>query len=103
MYHFQQLERLPDFAFQSRFGKLLSAPPQRNQDFINQGRSGEYAARFRGALLRLFGESIAPPGDAVYEYVLKVSETDPAGRSWILTAYEGPSGPAIGGPGTDPS
>ncbi len=54
-------------------------------------------SHFRGALLQLFG----PPLDEsdryeeAFQYVIEAK--DERGATWILTAYQGPSGPAIGG------
>lgn len=57
----------------------------------------ETVAQFRGALITLFGEPqrTSENFEEAYEYIIKA--TDPNGQSWILTAYEGPGGPAIGG------
>jgi len=58
---------------------------------------GEGSAQFRGALLTLFGEPLmkSQEADSAYEYVIEA--VDEENNRWILTAYEGPSGPAIGG------
>ena len=55
------------------------------------------ATRFRGALLRLFGKPYhsSTLSDEAVEYIIEVS--DPNNNHWILTAYEGASGSAIGG------
>jgi hypothetical protein len=57
----------------------------------------KYAAAFRGALLHLFGEPLSSSAfaDEAFEYVVQASDAE--GTTWIPTAYEGPSGPAIGG------
>ncbi|MNC38023.1 hypothetical protein D3C75_866120 [compost metagenome] len=57
---------------------------------------GEESARFRGALLSLFGEHFYKTTniDDAYCYIIQV--TDGVLNNWIFTAYEGPSGPAIG-------
>jgi hypothetical protein len=62
------------------------------------------SARFRGSLLALFGVPLESSTDAdgAFTYVLEVQNAQ--GQTWIMTAYEGPSGPAFGGPmrtGTD--
>lgn len=56
-----------------------------------------FSARFRGALLALFGEPVVRSSDAdnAFSYLFEV--TAATGETWILTAYEGPSGPAFGG------
>jgi hypothetical protein len=55
------------------------------------------AAKFRGALLRLFGKPYRSSSlsDEAFEYIIEVSDSDK--NSWILTAYEGATGSAIGG------
>jgi len=63
-----------------------------------------FSARFRGSLLALFGNPLESSTDAdgAFTYVLEVQNEH--GQTWIMTAYEGPSGPAFGGPmraGTD--
>jgi hypothetical protein len=60
---------------------------------------GTYIAQFRGTLLQLFGEPFTTEGDAVFEYILEAADHE--GKKWILTAYEGASGPAIGGNARD--
>ncbi|MBE0339009.1 hypothetical protein E0698_21870 [Paenibacillus sp. 23TSA30-6] len=57
----------------------------------------ETVAQFRGALITLFGkpQRTSKNFEDAYEYIIKA--TNPDGQSWILTAYEGPGGPAIGG------
>jgi hypothetical protein len=54
-------------------------------------------ARFRGPLLALFGEPIvcSSDADAAFSYLFEV--TDGTGETRILTAHEGPFGPAFGG------
>jgi hypothetical protein len=56
---------------------------------------GKNMARYRGALLKLFGEPYTTEGDATYEYIIEAS--DKTGKKWVLRAYEGSTGPAIGG------
>lgn len=62
---------------------------------------GTGTAQFRGALLTLFGKPILQSDNAeeAYDYVIQAQ--DSIGHQWILTAYEGASGPAIGGDSTD--
>ncbi len=61
---------------------------------------GKYAAEFRGSLLQLFGEPLHI-SDAQYDYIIEAS--DSANHIWILTAYEGSSGPALGGDASNQS
>lgn len=63
------------------------------------------SARFRGALSQVFGDppevkTIVGDGQSPFEYVIETSS--PSGHRVILTAYDGPSGPAIGGNHQDP-
>lgn len=57
----------------------------------------ETVAQFRGALITLFGQPqrTSQNFEEAYGYIIKA--TNSTGQSWILTAYEGPGGPAIGG------
>jgi hypothetical protein len=75
--------------------KLWISESQREQQFTKAGKFGEYMAWFRGALLQLFGEPVNDWSDATYNYLLEA--IDDHGHTWRLTAYEGGSGPAIGG------
>ena len=73
-------------------GKLLNPPwPDNMNDY------GKQSAAFRGSLQKLFGDPIEKSNlaDEAYLYVLEA--VDENGKSWILSAYQGPSGPAIGG------
>lgn len=56
-----------------------------------------HSPHFRGSLLRLFGPPLSATdlSDEAFEYIFEA--TDSEGSSWIITAYEGPSGPAFGG------
>lgn len=65
--------------------------------------NGTGTAQFRGALITLFGAPILKSDNAeeAYDYIIHAQDT--SGHQWILTAYEGPSGPAIGGDSTDHS
>lgn len=58
---------------------------------------GRGSAQFRGALLALFGQPTmkSQEAESAYDYVIEA--TDEENNKWILNAYEGPSGPAIGG------
>jgi len=56
-----------------------------------------FPARFRGALLALFGQPVVWSSDAESGYSYPLEVTDATGETWILTAYDGPSGPAFGG------
>ena len=70
----------------------------RLQEFMHagEGKFGEYMAMFRGAVLALLGPPPDSSGlsDEAFEYVVKATNDD--GTSWILTVYQGASGPAIG-------
>jgi hypothetical protein len=59
------------------------------------------ATHFRGALLRLFGAPLQESelSDEAFDYVLEAK--DALGQVLVLTAYQGPSGPAIGGKKSD--
>lgn len=65
--------------------------------------NGTGTAQFRGALITLFGAPILKSDNAeeAYDYIIQAQDT--TGKQWILTAYEGASGPAIGGDSTDHS
>lgn len=93
--HFS-FQALQDSSLVASTGKL------RNPSIANatDEECGKYTASFRGALLHLFGEPLWTSAlmDEAFEYVIQAS--DSKGTTWILTAYQGPSGPAIGG---DPS
>ncbi len=57
--------------------------------------AGEESAKFRGALLTLFGEPLYKSDNAedAYYYLIEVSDDT---SKWYFTVYEGPSGPTIG-------
>lgn len=79
-------------------GKLMNPPfPASMEQF------GQNVAAFRGALLHLFGEPLWASylDDEAFGYAIQA--TDTKGNSWILSAYQGPSGPAIGGDTRDDS
>ncbi|TQR93601.1 hypothetical protein FKV70_24425 [Paenibacillus ottowii] len=57
----------------------------------------ESSAQFRGALITLFGQPQRTSKDLEEAYGYIIKATNSTGQSWILTAYEGPGGPAIGG------
>jgi hypothetical protein len=63
----------------------------------SEAKAARDAAHFRAALLKLFGPPRHSSGlsDEAFDYVIEA--TDEVGARWILTAYEGASGPAIGG------
>jgi len=73
-------------------GKLLNPPWPDNKDDY-----GKQSAAFRGSLLRLFGQPIEKSTLADEAYLYVIEAVDDKGNNWILSAYEGPSGPAIGG------
>lgn len=52
---------------------------------------------FRGALLTLFGPPLQSSSVSDEAIVYCIEVVDPYEKIWILTAYEGPSGSAIGG------
>lgn len=54
-------------------------------------------AQFRGALLALFGRPLweMENYEAAYEYIILAVSRD--GTEYLLTAYQGPSGAAVGG------
>ena len=79
--------------------KLMNPRSQRYQTMMEVGHSGEYAALFRGSLIRLFGEPLIDPGDALYTYLLEA--TDESGQHWYLSVYEGPTGPTFGARSSD--
>ncbi len=70
---------------------------------VEVGKFGEYMASFRGSVLALFGPPLytSDLADESYEYIIEA--TDRTNKSWILTVYDGPSGPAIGGDSFDDS
>ena len=73
-------------------GKLLNPTfPDNVDDF---GRS---SAAFRGSLLYLFGQPLEKSNLADEAYLYVIEAEDDQGNKWILSAYQGPSGPAIGG------
>jgi len=100
MYHFRSLS---DRSLQRGTSKISLPPSPTRTAWQRAGKFGVSVALFRGALLRLFGppcdESIA--AEEAYDYILEAS--DAAGHTWILTAYQGAGGPAIGGNTRDPS
>ncbi|MEK5450981.1 hypothetical protein [Paenibacillus sp. FSL R7-0331] len=65
-------------------------------NFITLNIYEEESARFRGALLALFGAPLYKTTDIDDAYCYIIQVTDGALNNWIFTAYEGPSGPAIG-------
>ena len=77
-------------------GKLLSYYDPPSEKWTPQD-SQMSTARFRGALLRLFGKPYhsSTLAEEAFDYILEVS--DAHNNRWILTAYEGASGSAIGG------
>lgn len=63
---------------------------------FSEEESGKTTAQFRGALLKLFGPPLGTTklADEAFYYVIEAM--DSSGQACILTAYEGPSGSAIG-------
>ena len=73
-------------------GKLLNPPfPETMDDYAKQ------SASFRGSLLHLFGQPLEKSNLADEAYLYVIEAFDDKGNTWILSAYQGPSGPAIGG------
>jgi len=64
---------------------------------ISDKLSGEEITKIQGKLLTLFGEPVytTPNLENAYEYVIIATDSD--GKQTVLSAYCGPSGPAIGG------
>ncbi len=77
----------------------LSVP----REIVEAGKFGDYRASFRGSVLALFGPPLytSDLADEAYDYVIEA--TDRNNKSWILTVYEGSSGPSIGGDSSDDS
>ena len=83
--------------------KLMLPKSAKQTEMQRSGQSGIYAAAFRGALLRLFGPPSSQSYAAEEAFTYLLEACNPTGQIWILTAYEGPSGPAIGGEARDRS
>ena len=100
MYTFHALTDRSSAPAQQR-SRLMLEPSQLKQQAVLSGRYGEYMARFRGALIQLFGEPSISPGDAEYAYEVEAS----AGPSqqWIMEVLAGASGPSIHGDVLDTS
>ncbi len=77
--------------------KLLNFYSPRRLSTFSEDEFGKAAAWFRGALLHLFGPPLESSdlAEEAFEYVIEAQ--DPDENSWILTAYQGATGPAIGG------
>lgn len=86
-YTFQRMESIAALEVISGTSWIYSPP----------GGCAETDAQFRGALLKLFGEPLWESEDyeAAYDYVILATAED--GTEYLLTAYQGPSGAAIGG------
>ncbi|GGA45269.1 hypothetical protein [Paenibacillus physcomitrellae] len=84
MYQFRSLQ---DRELASWTTKLLDYPFATREDI----------AGFRGKLIRLFGKPAFQSVNlgAAFEYVIEARDEER--NVWILTAYEGPAGPALGG------
>ncbi len=92
MYHFKKLNDVGTPPNTSG----LSLESTKRRKFEANGQFGIYMAQFCGALLHLFGKpnkTSSVAGEA-YDYFLEA--TDNHEKRWLLTAYHGPSGPAIG-------
>ena len=98
MYTFKPLK---DTSLSLGSSKILNPDSAKEKELESQGHFGLYTAYFRGALLRLFGEPLSTTfvAEAAFKYIIEAS--DESGKKWLLTAYEGPSGPAIGGDSKD--
>jgi hypothetical protein len=83
--------------------RLMLSKSAKQTAMEQTGQSGIYAAAFRGALLRLFGppSSQSYAAEDAFKYLLEAC--DPTDKIWVLRAYEGPSGTAIGGDARDTS
>lgn len=72
---------------------------------IAKGYSAEEDALIQGQLLTLFGEPAQTSMDLENAYTYVILARDDEGNEYYLSAYAGPSGPAIGGdssvPGTE--
>jgi hypothetical protein len=101
--HMYTFRALKEEKLQYGTSKVNGPSLAKMQDLAGQGKFGEYTAAFRGAVLKLFGTPLwsSDDGENAYGYVIEVS--DKSGKTWILTVYQGPSGPAIGGNSRDES
>ncbi|MCK9857869.1 hypothetical protein [Paenibacillus sp. ATY16] len=75
----------------------VNADTMGTSKLVGYAYESEEIARYRGCLLTLFGEpnEESTNMEQAFTYVIKAQRSD--GSSWILTAYEGQSGFAIGG------
>jgi hypothetical protein len=74
--------------------------PELSEQFFRTAAAGDggvFYARFRGSLIQLFGPPLSEStaSDEAFLYIIEARST--VGQTVILTAYGGPSGPAIGG------
>lgn len=90
------------FTFTALNDMRLASATSKKTGFESDGPGGpEQLARdqahFRGALLQLFGSPLRTSGlsDEAFDYVIEARNA--LGMTWILTAYQGASGSAIGG------
>src|SRR6266702_4464547 len=88
------------FTFRALGDINLSRLTSKKLNYNGDGEPLDYrrdVAQFRGALLRLFGKPVAQStlSDAAFHYIIEAR--DERDHVWILTAYQGASGPAIGG------
>jgi hypothetical protein len=92
-----KFETLTDIHLAGGIGDSMVTWP-RLQEFMNAGEAkfAEYTARFRGSVLALFGPPLHFTGLSDEEFMYVVKATDGDGMYWILTIYQGPTGPGIG-------
>lgn len=76
--------------------KLLNYPASQSSLQSNLEEYGKTTAQFRGSLLQLFGPPLYSSNLADEAFYYAIEATDARGNVYLLTAYEGPSGPAIG-------
>lgn len=69
---------------------------------FHNNATGIGAAQFRGSVITLFGEPIKKTNNAEHPYLYVIETAANANEILILTIYEGPSGPAIGGNKREP-
>ncbi|MGF7034738.1 hypothetical protein J2T17_005707 [Paenibacillus mucilaginosus] len=82
-----------------RFTKLDDDGPAAGTSEIqnSQLETGVGSAQFRGAAIQLFGEPTLKSSQAEGAFLYVVEAVSDHGTSSILTVYEGPGGPAVGG------
>lgn len=82
-------------------GSRVELPFSQALDFaLREQRFGEYCARFRGALLQLFGEPLILPH---VEYLYLIEAQAESGHTQILSVYHDAYGPVICGDPCEPT